>query len=122
SVFQIKRVLSCLSYAILPGADARRPQRSAASLSSNSLNTTLVCRLSNRVALRLDDGERRSGGVDLAQDVFALGFPHVAPRILIAACQEGDDGVGQFSGRGKALFGNELGEVAKEALDQIHPG
>ena len=67
-------------------------------------------------------GERRSGGVDLAQDVFALGFPHVAPGILIARRQEGDDGVGQFSGRGKAFLGNELGQVAKEALDQIHPG
>src|ERR1700720_517224 len=83
---------------------------------------TLVRRLSNRVAFRLSDGERRSGGVDLAQDVFALGFPHVAPGILIARRQESDDGIGQFSGRGKALFGNELGEVAKEALDQIHPG
>ena len=82
----------------------------------------LVCRLSNRVAFCLSDGERRSGGVDLAQDVFALGFPHVAPGILIARRQEGDDGVGQFSGRGKAFLGNELGQVAKEALDQIHPG
>jgi hypothetical protein len=82
----------------------------------------LVCRLSNRVSFRLSDSERRSGGVDLAQDVFALGFAHVAPGVLIARRQEGDDGVGQFSGRGKALFGNELGEVAKEALDQIHPG
>jgi hypothetical protein len=51
-----------------------------------------VCRLSNRVAFRLSDGERRSGGVDLAQDVFALGFPHVAPGILIARRQESDDG------------------------------
>jgi hypothetical protein len=85
-------------------------------------NGDLVCRLSNSVAVRLSDGERRSGGVDLAQDVFALGFPHVAPGVLIARRQEGDDRVGQFSGRGKALFGNELGEVAKEALDQIHPG
>jgi hypothetical protein len=36
---------------------------------------------------------------------------HVAPGILIARRQEGDDGVGQFSRLGKALFGNELGEV-----------
>ena len=56
----------------------------------STLTSYLVCRLSNRVAFRLSDGERRSGGVDLAQDVFALGFPHVAPGILIARRQEGD--------------------------------
>ena len=69
-----------------------------------------------------EGGERLSGGIDLAQDVFALGLPHITSRIFIARRQEGDDRVGQFSGRGKALLGNELGEVAEEALDQIHPG
>src|SRR5207253_6069260 len=70
----------------------------------------------------LERGKRLSGRIDLAQDVFALGFPNVAPRIVVARGDERDDGVGQFSGRGKALLGNELGEVAEEALDQIHPG
>jgi hypothetical protein len=65
---------------------------------------------------------RRSGGVDLAQDVFAFGLPHVASRIFVARRQKRDDRLGQFSGRGKALLADELGQVAEEALDQIHPG
>ena len=60
-----------------------------------------MCRLSNRVAFRLSDGERRSGGVDLAQDVFTFGLPHVAPRIFVTRRQESDDGIGQFSGEAK---------------------
>src|SRR5438309_4002912 len=68
---------------------------------------------------RLERGERLSGSIDLAQDVFALGFPNVALGIFVARGQERDDRVGQFSGRGKALFGNEFGEVTEEALDQI---
>src|SRR5207248_9362173 len=71
---------------------------------------------------RLERGERLSGSIDLAQDVFALGFPNVALGIFVARGQERDDRVGQFSGRGKALFGNEFGEVTEVALDQIHPG
>ena len=43
----------------------------------------------------------------------------VTPGIVVARGQERDDGVGQFSGRGKALLGDELGEVAEEALDQF---
>jgi hypothetical protein len=36
--------------------------------------------------------------------------------------QESDDGIGEVWGRGEAFLGNELGQVAEEALDQIHPG
>jgi len=67
-------------------------------------------------------GKRLSGRVDLAQDVFALGFPNVSLGIFVARRQESNDRIGQLSRRGKALLGDELGEVAEEALDQIHPG
>ena len=82
----------------------------------------LVSRIGNRVTFWPKGGERLSGSVDFAQDVFALGLPHVASRIFIAYRQERDDRVGEFSGRSKALLADELGQVAKEALDQIHPG
>jgi transposase len=36
-------------------------------------------------------GERASGGVDFAQNVFALGLPDVALRRVVAGGQEGDD-------------------------------
>jgi len=81
-----------------------------------------VYRIGNSVTFWPEGGERLSGSVDFAQDVFALGLPHVASRIFIACRQERDDRVGEFSGRGKALLADELGQVAKEALDQIHPG
>ena len=60
-----------------------------------------------------------SGSIDFAQDVFAFGFPNIALGIFVARGEKRGDGVGQFSGRGEAFLGNELGEVAKEALDQF---
>jgi len=87
-----------------------------------SWRRALVYRIGNSVTFWPEGGERLSGSVDFAQDVFALGLPQVASRIFIACRQERDDRVGEFSGRGKALLADELGQVAKEALDQIHPG
>src|SRR5262245_54730413 len=51
--------------------------------------------------------------------------PWPSPRSVadfVARRQQRDDRVGQVSGRGKALLGTELGQVAKEALEQIRPG
>jgi multidrug efflux pump len=70
----------------------------------------LVCCLGNRVSLSGGSGERTSGGVDFAQDVFALGLPDVAPWIVVARGQEGDDRIGQFARRGKALLTDDLVE------------
>ncbi len=63
-----------------------------------------------------------SGGIDLAQDVLAFGLPHVTAGIFVTHRQESGDGVGEFPGRSKTLLGDELGQVAEEALDQVHPG
>ena len=80
-----------------------------------------MCCIGNRVALGRASGERASGGVDFAQDIFALGLPDVAPRIVVAGGQEGDDRIGQFARRGEAFLADERGQIAKEALHQVHP-
>jgi len=64
-------------------------------------------------------GERGPGGVDFAQDIFALGPPYVAPRIVVAGGREGDDRIRRFTRRGKALLADERRQIAKEPLDQV---
>ena len=61
------------------------------------------------------------GGGDLSQDVFALCLPDVPPGIGITSGQEADDGIGEFAKRGKTLLGDEVGQIAEEALDQVEP-
>ena len=48
---------------------------------------------------RAGPAARARGGVDFAQDVFALGLPNIELRIVAAGGQEGDDGIGQFASR-----------------------
>jgi len=81
----------------------------------------LVCCIGNRVAIAGTSGERASGGVDFAQDIFALSLPDVPLRIVIAGGQEGDDRIGQFARRGKAPLADKRGQVAEEPLHQVHP-
>jgi hypothetical protein len=72
----------------------------------------LVCCIAHRVALGGAGGE--GDGVDLAQDLFTIGLPDVAPRIFAAGGEEGDDGIGQFARRGKALLRDERRQIAEE--------
>jgi hypothetical protein len=46
----------------------------------------------------------QSVGVDFTQDLFTIGLPDVALRIPASGGEEGDDGIGQFARRGKALL------------------
>jgi hypothetical protein len=52
----------------------------------------------------LHSGQSLPGGGDLSQDVFALGPPDVAPSIGVSLGQEADDGLGEFTQRGKTLL------------------
>ena len=62
-----------------------------------------------------------SGGSDRAQDLLALCLPDVAPGVGVALGQKADDGIGEFAKRGKTRLGDEVGQIAEEAFDQVEP-
>ncbi len=62
----------------------------------------LACCITQGVTLGGAGGQ--SVGVDFTQDLFTIGLPDVALRILALGGEEGDDGIGQFARRGKALL------------------
>src|SRR5262249_61432209 len=66
-------------------------------------------------------GHRLPCCLDLAQDVLALGVPDVSLGIFVALSEKGDNRIRQFADRGETLRSDEVGEIAKEALDQIQP-
>src|SRR5215469_16310684 len=59
--------------------------------------------------------------LDLAQHVLALGAPDVSLGIFVALSEKGDNRIRQFADRRETLRSDEVGEIAKEALDQIQP-
>ena len=67
----------------------------------------------NSITWWLERGEDLSGNIDLAQDVFRPWLSKRSVGHFVARREERDDRVGQFSCRGKALLGNEVGEVAR---------
>src|SRR5215469_14857353 len=69
----------------------------------------------------LIEGHRLPCCLDLAQDVLALGMPDVSLGIFVALSEKGDNRIRQFADCGETPRGDEVGEIAKEALDQIQP-
>ena len=66
---------------------------------------------------------RQPGAVDLFQDSGALGLPAIRLGLEVVMREVDVDGGDQFVDAGKAAFAHDLvGELAKEAFDEVEPG